>query len=182
MNELAAPQWVPQRRPPERFRGVAFCYRVYLTSPLEHGRDYYCDLFPVSQRLVALEPRRVICIDRPILWWVESLPQVSTDLESVRWVGCYSFLDTVPLSSPPSLAVLRHGSTSLDHCSRSPASAFWSVLSYHGSTVSLFYLLSSTPVSRHSQLLLGIPLSCGRRYTPNHNLGSNLGWDESQVV
>ena len=102
MNELAAPQWVPQRRPPEWFRGVAFCHRVYPTSPLEHGRDYYCDLFPVSQRLVALEPRRVICVHSPILWWVESLPNVS-----------------LPIWSPfVGLGVIRFSTPSLSHLPR----------------------------------------------------------------
>ena len=102
MNELAAPQWVPQRRPPERFRGVAFCYRVYLTSPLEHGRDYYFDLFPVSQRLVALEPRRAISVHRPILRWVESLPNVS-----------------LPIWSPfAGLGVIRFSRPSLSHLPR----------------------------------------------------------------
>ena len=168
-----------QRRPPERFRGALFGDRVCLTSPFEHGSDSFFVL-PTSHRLMALEPRRVICIHRPFL--------CRFGVRSLGWVSFVSrhrpsLISPVPCrpSSPMNL--------SRPLSSRSPNPVSWFALSYplpgcrlhpHDSTVSLSRLLSSIPVSHHSLLLVGIQLSCARICTPNHNLCSNLGWDRSQ--
>ena len=108
VGDVATPQRV-QLKGDHQSGSAALCWLPSLSNvPLEHGRDYYFVLLPVSRRLVALEPRRVICIHRPILWWVESLSDVSLPIWS-PFVGLGVIRFSTPsLSSPPSLAVLRH--------------------------------------------------------------------------
>ena len=101
-----------------RFRSVLFGHSIRPMSPLEHGCNYFF-LLPVSQRLVVLEPRRGVAVRFcgwtsppdyvPPIW----SPRPLAGMDAIR-------LDTVPLSSLPSLAVLRRRSTPFNLCSRSP--------------------------------------------------------------